>query len=233
VNLTIDPAKRFELTVHYPQDGTKSTTTVSHTQLIATLQMHNVPTLTAFQHRGVAQMPGGPRLSWKPAPAPLPMPECVNVYMRLTELAARGEAKKTVDGLREYMTDDDETAHRNAWSLASAGAIIAAHALRRFYQDQGALQGDDLFIIEKLPGADEHGDPNALAMSQAVIQHANAPQGEGTDYATDIIAAHVDVHGAGGMIQFLIELIKFSAFLWRQGAYETDAERAARNGEQS
>jgi hypothetical protein len=233
VNLNIHPTKRFELTVHYEQDGTESTTNVSHAELIANLRTHNVPVLTAFEPCGVVQMQGGPRLTWKPAPAVKRMPECVNVFMRLTELAARGEAERTVDGLREYMTDDDEVAHRQAWSLASIGTLIAGHALRRFYQDQGALQDNDLFIIETLPGADEHANPNALAMSQAVIQHANAPQGAGTEYATDIIAAHVNVHGAGGMIEFLVELIKFNVFLWGQGVYKTDAERAAENGDQS
>jgi hypothetical protein len=233
VNTTLDPSKRYDLTVRYPKDGTSSTTTVNQIELVANLQMHRVPLLTCLQHKGVVQMGGGPQLIWKPAVAKQEMPECVLVFMRLTELAANGEAEKTVDGLREYMTDDDEVAHRQAWSLASVGPLIVGHALRRFYKDQGALQDDDLFIIETLPGAPEQANPNSLAMSQAVIQHANAPQGNGTEYATDIVAAHVDVHGAGGMIEFLIELIKFNAFLWREGAYKTHAERAAENGEQS
>lgn len=233
MNLSIDPSKRFDLTVRYPKDGISSTTNVNQVELVANLQMHRVPMLTCFQDKGVVQMPGGPQLIWKPAASKKELPECVNVFMHLTELAANGEAEKTVDGLREYMTDDDEVAHLQAWSLASVGPLIAAHALRRFYEEQGALQEGDLFIIEKLPGVTERSDPNALAMSQAVIQHANAPLGGGTEYATDIVAAHVDTHGAGGMIQFLVELIKFSAFLWNQGAYKTDAERAAENGEQS
>jgi hypothetical protein len=155
------------------------------------------------------------------------------VFMHLTELAANGEAQQTVDGLRDYMTDDDEVAHRNAWALASVGPLIAAHALRRFYTEQGALRDEDLFIIETLPGAEQQDNDNALAMSRAVIQHANAPQGKGTEYATDIVAAHFEVHGPGGMIEFLVELIKFNAFLWREGAYKTDAERATENGSQS
>jgi len=233
MNLTIDPSKRYDLTIRYPKDGTSSTTNVNHTELIANLQLHRVPLLTCFQDKGVVQMSGGPQLIWKPAAAQREMPECVNVFMRLTELAANGEAEKTVDGLREYMTDDDEVAHRQAWSLATVGPLIVGHALRRFYKDQGALQDDDLFIMETLPGATVQDNENATAMSRAVIQHANVPQGKGTEYATDIVAAHVDVHGAGGMIEFLVELIKFSAFLWREGAYKTDAERAAENGEQS
>lgn len=233
MNLTLDPSKRYDLTVRYPEDDTSSTTNVNQVELVANLQMHRVPLLTAMQDRGVVRMSGGPRLSWKPAAAERPLPECVHVFMHLTELVANGEAEKAVDGLREYMTDDDEVAHRQAWALASVGPLIAAHALRRFYEEQGALQEGDLFIIETLPGASEQSNPNALAMSQAVIQHANAPMGKGTEYATDIVAAHVDVHGAGGMIEFLVELIKFSAFLWREGAYKTDAERAAENGDQS
>jgi hypothetical protein len=233
MNLDLDPSKRFDLTVRYPKDGTSSTTTVNQVELVANLQMHRVPLLTCYQDKGVVRMSGGPLLIWKPAPAKRPMPECVHVFMHLTELAANGEAEKTVDGLHEYMTDDDEVAHRQAWSLASVGPLIAAHALRRFCKDQGALQEDDLFVIETLPGASEQASPSSLAMAQAVIQHANAPQGKGTEYATDIVAAHVAVHGAGGMIEFLIELIKFSAFLWQQGAYKTDTERTAENGEQS
>lgn len=233
MNLTLDPSKRFDLTIRYSKDGTSSTTTVNQVELVANLQMHRVPLLTCLQHKGVVQMSGGGQLIWKPAAAERPMPECVNVFMHLTELAANGEAEKTVDGLREYMTDDDEVAHQQAWSLATVGPLIVGHALRRFYQDQGALEDDDLFIIETLPGASEQSNANSLAMSQAVIQHANAPQGKGTEYATDIVAAHVDVHGAGGMIEFLVELIKFSAFLWREGAYKTDAERATENGGQS
>jgi hypothetical protein len=231
MSLTLDPSKRYTLTVRYPKDGTETTTNVNQVELVANLQMHRVPLLTCLQQKGVAQMSGGPRLSWKPAGAARPMPECVLVFMRLTELAANGEAAQTVDGLRDYMTDDDEVAHRQAWSLATVGPLIVGHALRRFYRDQGALQDDDLFIIETLPGASEPANANSLAMSQAVIQHANAPQGKGTEYATDIVAAHFDVHGAGGMIEFLVELIKFSAFLWREGAYKTEAERT--NGEQS
>lgn len=232
MNLTLDPSKRFDLTVRYPKDGTKTTTNVNQVELVANLQMHRVPLLAAMQDRGVVQMSGGPRLSWKRAAAKQ-TPECVHVFMRLTELAANGEVKMTVDGLRQYMTDDDETAHRNAWALATVGPLITGHALRRFYKDQGALQDDDLFIIETLPGASDQADDHSLAMSRTVIQHANAPQGKGTEYAVDIVAAHFDVHGTGGMIQFLIELIKFSAFLWAQGAYKTDAERSAENGEQS
>lgn len=69
MNLTIDPSKRFDLTVRYPKDGTSSTTNVNQVELVANLQMHRVPLLTCLQHKGVVQMSGGPQLIWKPAEA--------------------------------------------------------------------------------------------------------------------------------------------------------------------
>jgi hypothetical protein len=66
VNTTLDPSKRYDLTVRYPKDGTASIKTVNQVELVATLDTHRVPLLTALQDQGVVQMAGGPRLSWKP-----------------------------------------------------------------------------------------------------------------------------------------------------------------------
>lgn len=76
MNLTISKSERFDLTIRYPEEpGTPTEPTmpnISHAELIATLTIHQVPMLTAFQRRGVVQMVGGPQLSWRPATAPEP-----------------------------------------------------------------------------------------------------------------------------------------------------------------
>lgn len=66
MNFNLDPSKRYDLTVRYPEDGTASVQTVNQVELVATLRVHSVPLLTCFQDRGVVQMAGGPKLEWKP-----------------------------------------------------------------------------------------------------------------------------------------------------------------------
>ena len=76
---------------------------------------------------------------------------CAMTFFLLTELTADGAAEEAADLLCDYLTDDDDTAHTNAWSLASVGPLLAAHAVRVLWKDR--LRDDDLFVIEELAGA--------------------------------------------------------------------------------
>ena len=146
------------------------------------------------------------------------------VFFTAVRRMADGDADGTLRALEEFTGPNDLVAMQRAWGLATIAPLIIAHVMRRHFADQ--VPADGLWTLQSfndLP-IEQAVEASSLAAARLLVEHLNAPIGEGTEPGLDMLQAHAREHGPEGVGAMVIELLKVAAYLWRAGAFETNGE---------
>lgn len=122
------------------------------------------------------------------------------------DIIAHGQAEKAVDEIRKWVGKGAVARLRSHYLAAIAPVLTMALIRKNFPVD---MEPDDLWIMERLPDADENIHTEALC--QVLVRHLN----DDTATAQDLLTAHIDTHGDDGLFWFGVEAIKALAGIIR------------------
>lgn len=121
-------------------------------------------------------------------------------------LIADGKPAEAVDAIRSWVGRGAIARLRGDYLASIAPVLTTGLILKNLPVD---MEPDDLWIMERLPDAEENVHTEALC--QVLVRHLN------DDHVTarDLLAAHIETHGNEGLFWYGVEAIKALAGIIR------------------
>lgn len=135
--------------------------------------------------------------------------EAMDIAMKIysfADIIADGQAEKAVNEIRKWVGKGAVATLRSHYLAAIAPVLTMGLIRKNFPVD---MEPDDLWIMERLPDAEENVHTEALC--QVLVRHLNDDQAT----AQDLLSAHIDTHGDEGLFRFGVEAIKALAGIIR------------------